>query len=159
MSIVKGSRLVMISLWIVVVLWVVLIFIFSVQAAEQSAGLSTKVTEVIVQTLSWVMPIDTDVRAIDKIVKQFHNVIRKSAHAGLYFVLGILVINSIMHTGLKGFKAYFYALLFCIVYALTDEVHQTFVAGRSGQVSDILIDTAGAIVGISMCWIYKFLKA
>ena len=155
MSIVKGSRLVMISSWIVVVLWIILIFTLSVQTAEQSSGLSSKVTEIIVKTVSWVMPIDTDVRAIDKMVKQFHNVVRKFAHAGLYFVLGALVANSFIQAGTKGFKAYVYALIFCIVYAVSDEAHQTFVAGRSGQVSDIIIDTAGAIVGISVRWMYK----
>ena len=159
MSIVKESRLVIISWRIVVILWVVLIFAFSAQTIEQSADLSSQVTGIIIKTVSWVMPIDTDVRTINKMVQQFHNVVRKSAHAGLYFVLGILVINNIIQKETKGLKVYVYALLFCIAYAVTDEVHQTFVAGRNGQVSDIIIDTTGAIVGISMCWMYKVFKA
>jgi len=159
MRMVTGSRLVMISSWIVVVLWIVLIFTLSVQTSEQSAGLSTMVTEIIVKAVLWVVPMDTDVRASDAIVAQFHNIIRKFAHGGLYFVLGVLVINSYMKTGTKGFKAYIYALIFCVVYAVTDEVHQTFVVGRSGQISDIIIDTFGAIVGISVRWMYKVLKA
>ena len=155
MNITKGSRLVMITSWIVVVLWVVLIFTFSVQTAEQSAGLSSRVTETIVKIVSWVTSMDYDVRAMELMVKQIHNLVRKFAHGGLYLVLGILVINSFMQTKTKGCKAYVYAVIFCAVYAVTDEAHQTFVAGRSGQISDIVIDTAGAIIGISMHWIYK----
>ena len=36
-----------------------------------------------------------------------------------------------------------------MLYAISDEVHQLFVPGRGGQVKDIVIDSAGAIVGIS----------
>jgi VanZ family protein len=158
MSKTKSSGISVISSWIVVILWIVLIFTLSVQTAEQSAGLSIKVTEIIFKTVSMVIPIDTDVSAIDKLVKQFHNLVRKSAHAGLYFVLGGFVINSFIQSGTKGFKAYVYALLFCVAYAVSDELHQTFVVGRSGQVSDILIDTVGAIIGISMYWIYRLKK-
>ena len=33
-------------------------------------------------------------------------------------------------------------------YAATDEFHQLFVAGRSGQIKDVLIDTIGACIGL-----------
>lgn len=42
------------------------------------------------------------------------------------------------------------ALLTCVLYAISDEVHQSFVPGRGAQVKDVLIDSAGAIVGIGM---------
>ena len=38
--------------------------------------------------------------------------------------------------------------LICMIYASTDEFHQTFVAGRSGAFTDCLIDTSGAIFGV-----------
>lgn len=158
MSIVKASKLVIISSWLVVVLWLVLIFTLSVQTAEQSAGLSGKVTETIIKVASCIVPIDTDVRVMDQMVKQFHNLVRKFAHGWLYFVLGVLVLNSFIKTGVKGVKAYVYALIFCVAYAVTDEGHQTFVVGRSGQISDVLIDTVGAMVGISLYWICKICK-
>lgn len=34
------------------------------------------------------------------------------------------------------------------LYAISDEIHQTFVPGRSGQVQDVLIDFLGVIIGI-----------
>jgi VanZ family protein len=40
--------------------------------------------------------------------------------------------------------------VFCILYAISDEVHQLFVLGRGAQVVDVLIDSLGAFVGIGM---------
>ncbi|GAA4069041.1 hypothetical protein GCM10022410_13710 [Amphibacillus indicireducens] len=37
----------------------------------------------------------------------------------------------------------------CVLFAISDEVHQLFVPGRAGQVMDVVIDTTGAIAGIS----------
>ncbi|MEH6908026.1 VanZ family protein [Neobacillus drentensis] len=36
----------------------------------------------------------------------------------------------------------------CLFFAMTDEFHQLFVLGRVAQVKDVLIDSAGAIVGL-----------
>lgn len=41
------------------------------------------------------------------------------------------------------------------LYGITDEIHQLFVPGRSGQVKDVIIDGAGSIVGIL---VYVFLN-
>ena len=45
-------------------------------------------------------------------------------------------------------------IIICILYAISDEIHQLFVPGRSGQVSDVLLDTLGAFTGIM---IYKLI--
>ena len=42
-------------------------------------------------------------------------------------------------------------------YAATDEMHQLFVPGRSGQVSDVLLDSAGAIAGLALLGGIRFL--
>ena len=39
-------------------------------------------------------------------------------------------------------------LIFCFIYACTDEFHQLFVMGRSCEMRDVLIDTLGSFVGI-----------
>lgn len=41
-----------------------------------------------------------------------------------------------------------WCVLLCVLYAVTDEVHQAFIPGRGPRVSDVLIDTAGSITGI-----------
>lgn len=38
--------------------------------------------------------------------------------------------------------------VFCILYAASDEFHQLFVPGRAGLVTDVCIDSAGALLGI-----------
>ena len=45
-------------------------------------------------------------------------------------------------------KAAGISLLISMLYACTDEFHQHFVPGRSCEVRDVLIDTAGALIGI-----------
>ena len=39
-------------------------------------------------------------------------------------------------------------LIVCIIYASFDEVHQLFVDGRSGKITDVLIDSIGALIGL-----------
>mgnify|MGYP000059507674 CR=1 FL=1 len=47
---------------------------------------------------------------------------------------------------------YIAALGFAFCYASTDEFHQLFVPGRSGQVRDVLIDSCGAAIGVLIAW-------
>ena len=44
------------------------------------------------------------------------------------------------------------SLLVCVLYAISDELHQLFVSGRGAQVKDVLIDSAGATVGVCLYW-------
>ena len=41
------------------------------------------------------------------------------------------------------------AAFLTMLYACSDEFHQLFVAGRSGRISDVLIDSAGAVLGMA----------
>ena len=43
---------------------------------------------------------------------------------------------------------YLFPLLFTILYAISDEIHQSFVSGRHGRAGDVLIDAAGAILAV-----------
>ena len=38
----------------------------------------------------------------------------------------------------------------CLLYAASDEIHQLFVPGRSGEVRDVMIDFSGAVLGIAL---------
>ena len=67
-------------------------------------------------------------------------VLRKIAHVAEYAVLGALLVRASGRAGL--------ALTLGTLYAVTDEVHQTFVAGRHGSPIDVAIDAAGIAVGI-----------
>ena len=95
---------------------------------------------------------------IDFDVSNFNHIIRKNAHFFAYLILGILVINALKSNGLKGSKSILIALAICILYAISDEVHQLFIPGRAGQVRDVIIDSAGAIVGINGYIVFGKLK-
>src|SRR5699024_6504703 len=72
--------------------------------------------------------------------------VRKGAHIGEYAVLGALLAWALPGHSLRRATI---TLAIGIAYAITDEVHQLFVPGRAGQVSDVLIDTVGVVVGVA----------
>lgn len=128
--------------WTLAVLWMALIFYLSHQPAIESNGLSTGITEKIVVMVEKVAP---DIKFN---MGRFNHMLRKGAHFFAYLVLGILMINGLSSSDIYGFKGIGLAILICILYAISDEVHQLFVPGRGGQVSDVILDSAGAIIGI-----------
>ncbi len=127
--------------WAAVILWMALIFLFSAQVAEQSDQLSTGITEKIVKAVEKVFP------GLGLITESMNHVLRKNAHFLVYLVLGALTVNALCSSGVRGFKGIAAALIVCVLYAVSDEIHQLFVPGRSGQLTDVLIDSAGAAVG------------
>ncbi len=128
--------------WIAVLLWMALIFNLSSQVAEQSNQLSTGITKVVVKTVKKVVP-NTNFD-----IESFNHIIRKSAHFFAYLVLGMLVINALKRSGEIDTRSVLIALGICILYAVSDEVHQLFIQGRGPGVKDVFIDSAGASVGI-----------
>ena len=75
-------------------------------------------------------------------------ILRKFAHVGEYAVLAVLSFAALRASGVSRRRALWFGFLIASVYAMTDEYHQTFVAGRHGTPVDWLIDTLGAGVGI-----------
>jgi VanZ family protein len=47
------------------------------------------------------------------------------------------------------------AFVVTVLYAASDEFHQTFVAGRNGRLSDVAIDSVGAALAAFGVWIVK----
>ncbi len=69
---------------------------------------------------------------------------RKFVHAGLYALLCVLWARALA-SRLPSGPAAAYALAISVVYAASDEYHQSFVAGRIGSPLDVAIDAAGAV--------------
>ncbi len=93
---------------------------------------------------------------INKIVKKYEVKVRKFAHASEFFVLALLFINLIYQS--KGKVKWQYLLitiLFCFLYACTDEFHQKFIVGRTSRFTDVLIDTCGALIAVVGVCIFK----
>lgn len=136
--------------WIFVVIWMGLIFSQSHKPAAESNKLSKGVTEIIIETVEKISP-DTEV---DISVSRFNHILRKNAHFFSYLLLGILTLNALISSGIDGYKRIGFAFLICLLYAASDEFHQTFIPGRGGQVKDVIIDSCGALVGIGL----RFMK-
>lgn len=134
-----------ITAWIPVVLWMLLIYFLSAQSAVESAGLSSKVTEMMLGLINQVVPA-FGTGAVD--YSYLNHVVRKLAHFFLYLVLGVLSARALRKNGITGWKPLALAVILCALYAVTDELHQVFVPGRSGQISDVILDTMGGLVGI-----------
>ena len=122
-----------------VVFWMAIIFKLSAQPGEQSNILSAKVTTVIVRLAQQFRP--------DVNVVSLNYFIRKCAHFLAYLVLGIIVLFAMRRIGLMGKQSVVFTLLLCIGYAITDELHQAFVPGRTPKLLDVLIDSSGASLG------------
>lgn len=60
------------------------------------------------------------------------------------------MINALRRRGVTGISSIIFSLLICILYAISDEIHQVFVPGREAQVKDVIIDSGGAAVGIGV---------
>lgn len=74
-------------------------------------------------------------------------VLRKMAHITEYGILTFLAWRAASDGGAKKSVNYLiYAFVFSVLYAISDEYHQTFVAGRVGSPVDVLIDSAGIII-------------
>jgi VanZ family protein len=67
-------------------------------------------------------------------------VLRKTAHTAEYAVLGALLLRATGRAGL--------AVALGTLYAVTDELHQTFVHGRHGSPIDVAIDAVGVACGV-----------
>lgn len=134
---------------IFIVVWMGLIFKLSSQPAVQSGQLSGKVTNINIKAIEKVKP-NTKFD-----IAEFNHMVRKNAHFFIYLVLGVLTISALRVNGISGYRHVIFTLLICILYASSDEIHQIFVPGRSAQIKDIFIDSAGAGVGILVYSITK----
>lgn len=88
----------------------------------------------------------------------FHTLLRKGAHISAYFVLSLLVMNAFGQLAIVGKRRVYMTFAISLAYAISDEVHQLFIPGRSGQVTDVLIDCLGSAIGIACYSLFVQLK-
>ncbi len=76
-------------------------------------------------------------------------IVRKTAHIAEYAVLGFLLAAVCASFGKTRAGTVFISFAAAALYAVSDEVHQYFVPGRSCELRDMCIDSLGALVGIA----------
>lgn len=82
------------------------------------------------------------------------------AHTTLYFVLCLLMIKNLkLWSSYNQRKVIFVSALLCLVYAFSDEYHQTFVQGRTASSFDIACDSVGIILATLFMYLYEKRKA
>ena len=143
-NITKKLHIKRVILILIMVLWMCVIFCLSGQNSDESSSTSSIFVNVVVELFEKIINKQLSVENVDTLTY----VIRKLAHLTLYFILSIptLLLFKTYNINIK--RKYIYTILFCFVYACSDELHQIFSQGRNGNVIDILIDTTGSIVGI-----------
>jgi len=72
----------------------------------------------------------------------------KTGHLFEYFILGFLICRALRNTQKKitRKKTFFLTILFCLLYGISDEVHQLFIPQREFEFYDIIADVSGAIL-------------
>ncbi|MCI9435156.1 MAG: VanZ family protein [Bacilli bacterium] len=145
-----------IIIYILLISWMGLIFFFSHQSAIDSDKVSSGVIDKIIHTIEIISNHKLTDNELELISNYLVFPIRKLAHFTLYFILGILFYNLIKSYIKNNKKRIIVSLLFCLLYACSDEIHQIFIPGRSGEIRDVLIDSIGSFMGIIL--IYVFLK-
>ena len=120
------------------------IFVFSCMPGEESGNTSRG----FLMTLAHIVEEITHKDFSAESIEAWHHFIRKCAHFTEYMVLGMTVVYAFGEK-LKTVKRIIpVALGLCAFYAATDEIHQHFVPKRVGTVSDVLLDSVGALTGI-----------
>lgn len=89
-------------------------------------------------------------------INSYNKIVRKCAHVTEYMVLSLLIYNVLVVFDTKKSKMII-TFLGTSIYAMSDEFHQLYIPGRSGEVRDVLIDMIGFIVAILIIYVLKWL--
>ena len=151
-----------ILLLILVLIGCITIFCFSEFSANDSSKQSRGVTYNILKVLNGNKLSEKE---LTKLTKKVNPVIRKIAHFSIYMILAIFTYMFIEELNIKSKsekerlrKNIIYTCIFCIIYAIFDEIHQIYVPGRTGKAIDVIIDTLGSCMGITVLILNNTIK-
>lgn len=104
------------------------IFNFSNQDGQTSGGLSKKVARKIVDVFPYTKNLSEKTK--NKIVEKTQPIIRKGAHLSIYTLVGIFIMSFISTYKIHLKYKFLISILVGLVYASSDEIHQSFIPGR-----------------------------
>ncbi len=134
--------------------WYAVIFAFSSQTGEESGQLSGALVD---KSIGW-MGAWGEVFLADWDAFLFLSfLVRKAAHMGIFFILTGLLAFALWRLGLDCRTNGAVSTVLCAVLAGLDELHQTFVPGRDGKLSDVLIDLGGGVCFLAVWWVLRTL--
>lgn len=148
-----------IKIWINLILLLLvmgLVFFFSSQPAVESAQVSGFFANKVLRVLERIFKqaASSDVAAAFSALDHY---VRKFGHFSEYFVLGLLAANLFFSLFKEKSRrsCLFVSILFCSLYATSDEVHQIFVPGRGPGASDVLLDSVSAAAAVAIIWLIR----
>jgi len=133
--------------WAPVLVWMAVIFVGS-----SDAGSTRRSSRIIGPILRWLKP-DISQESIERV----QLVARKGMHMTEYAAFALLAWRARRQPLKDDSRPWrwtdaVFAFGLSILYAVTDEFHQSFVPSRQGQWTDVLIDAAGAGLGLFLLW-------
>lgn len=150
---------------IVSISWMTVIFLYSSKNAEISSQNSNRVGMIVGRIF---VPHFEDLSEAEQwaFAGRIDKPVRKTAHACEYAVLGFLIMGTVLSYTIgteisrrRRIIRAFGAWLFSTVYAVSDELHQYFVPGRTCKITDVCIDSAGAMLGVlAACLLFYLIK-
>lgn len=139
---------------LLVVIWMCTVFWFSSQVGDDSKAQSGNTIRKIITSFNKNITKEN----LEIIVETLQPFVRKLAHFSIYTLGGMLIYNLINKYNLNKKVKIIYTIIISALYATSDEIHQLFVPYRSGQVTDVLIDTCGVITGVILFIIIAKIK-
>lgn len=145
------SRIHQVVLTLLTIICMVVIFLFSAEPADESSekslGIGYAIADIFIADFEQWEP-----QQQLEFVEGIEYPIRKGGHATEYAVLGFLLLATLYSWGdsvvkKRGLRI-LSAFIIAVLYAISDEIHQLFVPGRSCQLTDVMIDSVGAVFGI-----------
>lgn len=101
----------------------------------------------------------TNKKLNNKIKKKYINkyvfLVRKIAHFIIYLILGLLVISLLEEYMILDKRVLLLTIIFVLLYAFSDELHQYFIPGREARISDVLLDTFGGGIGELIYYVFR----
>lgn len=127
---------------ILIIAWMTLVFYFSNQVSDESSKLSGGITRAILNFFNIL-----ESKTLQQ-QSEIETIIRKLAHYSIYALGGILILLHVNLYRINKKQKVIISWLIGTAYAITDEVHQYFIPGRSCEIRDVCIDSLGVITGI-----------
>jgi VanZ family protein len=130
--------------WLPVFIWLGVIFAGSTQifSAEQTS-------RYLVPFLRWLDP-----QISPSAIAAIHLALRNLGHLTEYAILAALfwrALRCATHLRAKMLTLFVVVWITCIIFAVSDEFHQSFIASRTASLSDVMIDICGASIGLAIC--------
>ncbi len=124
----------------------ILIFAFSSREADVSTEQSMKLSYYLVEAGEFMGGKNLSPMEREMMAAAIDGPVRKAAHMMEFAILTFAVWFALVFWTNSAKMLYFSTVVFCVIYAASDEFHQLFVKGRAGRISDVLIDSTGVVI-------------